>query len=231
MKSKMFASGGLIALGAVGMWLSSRMSWLTVETFDDKSGAAANGIVGAVWAPEIQSIGLALIAGVVATLILGKLGRRVVGVLSAVLAVVASWSPMMLLSGGEEGVDKQRALDLLTSGSASQRANAPVTVADWAQVEAVHIHSAGPALTLLCCAVALLGAVVMIRRPGEVKKQKSSAYETPEVRRERIAEDLESDPQSGRVLWDALDAGVDPTDLDENAAGSDKARTRDVKGK
>jgi len=56
---------------------------------------------------------------------------------------------------------------------------------------------------------------LLVRRPGAVKKQKSSAYETPEVRRQRIAEDLEEDPQSGRVLWDALDAGVDPTDLDK----------------
>ena len=109
----------------------------------------------------------------------------------------------------------QRALDLLTSGSASQRASDAVTVADWAQISAIEVHAMGPSLALLCCALALVVAVLLVRRPGTVKKQKSSAYETPEVRRQRIAEDLEEDPQSGRVLWDALDAGVDPTDLDK----------------
>ena len=29
-----------------------------------------------------------------------------------------------------------------------------------------------------------------------------------------MRDDLSREPESGRVLWDALDAGVDPTDTD-----------------
>jgi len=29
-----------------------------------------------------------------------------------------------------------------------------------------------------------------------------------------VREDLEEDPQSGRVLWDAISADIDPTDPD-----------------
>lgn len=215
MKSMTILASGLIGVASAGMWLCSRSAWLTVDTVDDKSGPATTDLVGAVWAPELTSIALALLAALFATTIMGSLGRRIVGALAAILAVAASWTPMTLLTGGAEGVDSQKALDLLTSGSATQRANDAVTVADWAQVSAIQVHAMGPTLALLCCAMALVGAVLLVRRPGGVKKQKSSAYETPEVRRQRIAEDLEEDPQSGRVLWDALDAGVDPTDMDK----------------
>lgn len=213
----------LIALGAVGLWIASRATWLTVNTLDDKSGSATNELVGAVWAPEITALALVLLAGCVATLIMGSIGRRIVGVISAAAAIVASWSPMQLLSQGEDGVDRGRALDLLTSGSATQRANAPVTVADWAQVESLQVHTLGAIGALVASALALVGGVMLLVRPGSVKKQKSSAYENPEVRKQRIREDLENDPQSGRVLWDALDAGVDPTDnLPENLPTEEK---------
>ena len=42
----------LIALSAAGLWLAGRAAWLTVVTFDDKSGEAVNDLVGATWAPE-----------------------------------------------------------------------------------------------------------------------------------------------------------------------------------
>lgn len=231
MKSKNFVSGGLIGLSALGLWFSSQRPWLTVDTFDDKAGPTTTDLVGAVWAPAMTSIALALLAALFATTIMGATGRRIVGAIAAVLAIAASWTPMTLLSGGEDGVDGQRALDLLTSGSASQRANEAVTVSDWAQIKAIEIHYLGPVLALVSCALALVGAVLMVRKPGAVKKQKTSAYETPEVRRKRIVQDLQTDGQSGRVLWDALDAGVDPTDLDDKPAGQERAAQVDEKTK
>ncbi|MDO5029564.1 MAG: TIGR02234 family membrane protein [Corynebacterium sp.] len=231
MKSKTFVSGGLIGLSALGLWLSSQRPWLTVSTIDDKAGPTTTDLVGAVWAPAMTSIALALLAALFATTIMGSLGRRIVGALAAVLAIAASWTPMVLLSGGEDGVDGQRALDLLTSGSASQRASDAVTVSDWAQINAIEIHALGPVLALVSCALALVGAVLMVRNPGAVKKQKSSAYETPEVRRQRITEDLKEDGQSGRVLWDALDAGVDPTDMDQDLADQERDARVDEKTK
>ena len=58
------------------------------------------------------------------------------------------------------------------------------------------------------------GIFSLVRPGGTGAKRRSGAYETPEVRRERVRDDLSREPESGRVLWDALDAGVDPTDPD-----------------
>lgn len=203
---------GLLAISAFGLWLAGRSSWLTVTTFDDKSGEAVNGLVGATWAPESTPLALTLVAAVGATLILGGVGRRIVGALAALVAAVAAWSPLQLLT---TGADPGRALDLLSSGAATQRANAPVTVSDWAQVQDMQIHSMGPVLAVVFAALGVLGGALLLVRPGGGgggAKRRSGAYETPEVRRERVRDDLAREPQSGRVLWDALDAGVDPTD-------------------
>ena len=200
----------LIGLSALGLWLAGRASWLTVTTFDDKSGDAVNDLVGATWAPETTALALTLIAAVGATLILGGVGRRIVGGLAAIVAAAAAWSPLQLLT---RGADPNRALDLLSSGSATQRANAPVTVSDWAQVQDLQVHAWAPALSVAVAALGVLGGALLLVRPGGSKAgRRSGAYETPEVRRERVREDLSREPQSGRVLWDALDAGVDPTD-------------------
>lgn len=203
----------LTLASAAGLWLAGRAAWLTVTTFDDKSGEAVNDLVGATWAPETTALALALAAAVAATLIMGGIGRRIVGGLAAVIAAAAAWSPLQLLTAG---ADPERALDLLSSGVATQRANAPVTVSDWAQIQDLQIHNLGPILSIIAAALGVLGGVLLLVRPGgHVAKRRSGAYETPEVRRERVREDLSHEPESGRVLWDALDAGVDPTAMDE----------------
>ena len=58
----------LTLASAAGLWLAGRAAWLTVTTFDDKSGEAVNDLVGATWAPETTALALALAAAVAATL-------------------------------------------------------------------------------------------------------------------------------------------------------------------
>lgn len=202
------AAMGLIAAGAVGMWLAGRATWLTVATFDDKSGDGSHAISGAAWFPESTALVLTLLAAVGAALILGRLGRRLVGALAALVAAAATWGPVQLLTGG---ADPDRALSLLQTGQVTQRATDPVTVSDWATVSEAGVHQLPPAAALAAGAVALLGAVLLVMRPGGGGDARGGAYETPEVRRARAREDLAEAPDSGRVLWDALDAGVDPT--------------------
>ena len=59
----------------------------------------------------------------------------------------------------------------------------------------------------------LAGGVLLVARPGE-DSPRQNKYEKETVRREKVREDLEEDPQSGRVLWDAISADIDPTDPD-----------------
>ncbi|WP_448852469.1 TIGR02234 family membrane protein [Corynebacterium sp. 335C] len=207
----------LVAVSAVGIWLASRGTWLTVRTADDKAGESVIDMVGATWAPETTALVLTMLAGVAATLILGSVGRRVVGVLAAIVAAGASWSPLQLLTSG---ADPQRALDLLTAGQASQRASDPVTVTDWATVADLQTHGLMPGLAIAAAALGVLGGVLLAVRPGGgAARRRAGAYETPEVRRSRVREDLKEEPTSGRVMWDALDAGVDPTDVDAGDLG------------
>ena len=113
----------MIGAGALVVWISSRMNWITVDAFDDKSGAITQSLVGATWSTEIMALALALAAACVAGLVLRRMGRRIIGIISAVVAVAASLSPLGLLTGEPTAEDAERARTLLTSGIASQRAN------------------------------------------------------------------------------------------------------------
>ena len=204
-----------VAVGAGVLWVSSRLTWINVTASDDKSGESTQPLVGATWSTEIMALSLLLLAGFVASLVLRKTGRRVVGIVCAVAAAAASWAPLGLLAGEP---DPARAKSLLTSGVATQNSSAPTTLSDWAQVTDLHVNALGPSLALLGCAVALMGGIVVAMRPGE-DTPKRNQYETKAARREKLEEDLADAPESGRVMWDALDEGIDPTDM-TGGAGS-----------
>lgn len=206
-KQARWATLGL-GIAAAALWGASRLTWLKVDIFDDKSGEASHDLVGAVWSTEQSAIALLLLASVVAALALRRLGRRLIGVVAAVGALVASWSPMQLLSAG---ADPERVKSILTSGAASQRSTAPVSVTEWAQITGVHTEPLGPTLALVASALALLAGVVVALRPG-TDSPRTNRFEAKKTRQDKLAADLAEDPGSHRVMWDAIDADVDPTD-------------------
>ena len=206
-----------VGVGAVLLWLSSRLVWVTVTAFDDKSGDAVRGLPGAVWASQVTVIALVLVAGTLGAFTLRRNARRGIGGLTALAAIGASWAPLSLLAGSP---DPERARMLLTSGAATQKASAPVTLSDWATVTALDVHHTGPTFAFIGSALALVGGVLLVLRPGGTGRSGSSRYVTPGARQERLERDLEESPDSGRVLWDALDADIDPTeDQGEEAGG------------
>lgn len=201
------ATAGL-ALSAAIIWGASRLPWLAVSVFDDKSGDAHHDLAGAVWTTETTAVALVLLAAVVATLALRRLGRRIVAAIAALAAGAASWQPLHLLL---YGADPMRVKDLLTSGAASQQQNKPVSVTEWAQITDISVNSLGPILALLGCAVGVFAGIVLAMRPGEDSARKSK-YELKQAREEKLAAELDEDPDSPRLMWDALDADVDPTE-------------------
>lgn len=208
----------MIGAGALVVWISSRMNWITVDAFDDKSGAITQSLVGATWSTEIMALALALAAACVAGLVLRRMGRRIIGIISAVVAVAASLSPLGLLTGEPTAEDAERARTLLTSGIASQRANSGTLLSEWAEITDLSTHPMAAVVALLGCAFALFGGVLLAMRPG-VNSVQASKYERRQARSEKIRNDLEQAPDSGRVMWDALDEDIDPTD---NTGGSGK---------
>jgi uncharacterized membrane protein (TIGR02234 family) len=152
-----------------------------------------------------------MLAAMILSFALAPMARRVLGGISAALAAIAGFAAVMLL-GGDPDLD--RAQQLLTTGAATQKSTDPVQISDWATVTDASVHTFPVVLALLAAACGVVGGVLLAMKPGEAR-QGHSRYETPEARREGVVEDLNEEPGSGRVLWDALDAGVDPTDRDE----------------
>ena len=202
----------LIAVGAIVLWLSSRATWVVAASEDDKTGSAANDIIGSAWSLEIMALTLVLVAGAVAGMALRRIGRRVVGIICALAAAASAWTPVSLLTAG---ADVERAQKILQGASANKNAVDSAQISQWATVVSTEVHAWGPILALVGAAIALFGAVMLARNPGEDKVKASSKYETPAARQAKLEEDLETSSDSGRVMWDALDSDIDPTDMDK----------------
>lgn len=198
----------LTVLSAAGLWGTGQMTWLTASVVDDKTGESTKDIIGRVWDAAGTPLALAMLAAMILSFALTPVARRVLGGISAVLAAVAGVAAVVLL-GGDPDLDRAR--QLLTTGAATQKQSDPVQISDWAHVTAASVHTLPVVLALIAAACGVVGGVLLAMKPGEAR-QGHSRYETPEARREGVVEDLNEDPGSGRVLWDALDAGVDPTD-------------------
>ncbi|ANE04349.1 TIGR02234 family membrane protein [Corynebacterium crudilactis] len=206
MKPRVLSALG-IGAGALVVWISSRMNWITIEAFDDKSGSITQSIVGATWSTEIMALALALLAAFAAALVLRKMGRRIIGILAALIAVGASLSPLGLLT---QDPDAERARTLLTSGVASQKASSGTLLSDWAEITTITTHPLAAVVAMFGCALALIGGIVLAMRPG-ADTVKSNQYERKQARAEKIHTDLKEEPDSGRVMWDALDEDIDFT--------------------
>lgn len=201
----------LLALaGAAMLWGAGRLNFVTVTVADDKSGDSIEDLVGSVWDPAGTPLALAILASLVLSFALQPLGRRIMGGFVTALGLVASYRSMLLLT---TDVDLERARQLLTTGVATQRKSDPVTIAEWAQVVSGQVHLGPVLLAAAGSACAIIGGVLLLMRPGGASTG-HSRYERPEARRAGAEEDLEANPGSSQVLWDAMDAGVDPTDED-----------------
>lgn len=202
----------LTLFSAAGLWGTGQMTWLTASVVDDKTGESTEQIIGRVWDAAGTPLALAMLAAMILSFALAPMARRVLGGISAALAATAGFAAVMLL-GGDPDLD--RAQQLLTTGAATQKSTDPVQISDWATVVDASVHTFPVVLALLAAACGVVGGVLLAMKPGEAR-QGHSRYETPEARREGVLEDLNEEPGSGRVLWDALDAGVDPTDREES---------------
>ncbi|MCL2535097.1 MAG: TIGR02234 family membrane protein [Nocardiaceae bacterium] len=209
----------LLAVAAVCLWGSSRMTWVTVTSADGLGEDRITNLDGGTWAAATTPLALVLVAAIAAAFAVRGWMVRVLGVLVAVVAVVAAIPAIGLLTGG---ASNERAGDI----AGFDRVGTQVTAAD---------VSTPPALLVLLGSVfALAAAVVLIRKPTAAGGL-SSKYDSPAARREaatkRGADDGEAGAPTQRMLWDALDAGEDPTvdGADEGPAGPPSSpRANDV---
>jgi uncharacterized membrane protein (TIGR02234 family) len=206
----------LLALGAAALWGSSRSTWVTLVSADELTVPRTHHLAGGVWFGALTPLALVLLAAILAVLSTRGWLRRLVGVVVAVLAAVAAVPGFALL--GHHGKTAERAATL-----AELPARAHVDQVTTATL---------PALLSLLGAVAAFVAGVLLARMPQTTARLSGKYDNPVFRRaaaaQRVAaqhaqatEPKDASRRSGsmptgdlseRVLWDALDAGADPTD-------------------
>lgn len=209
----------LLAVAALCLWGASRMTWVTVTSADGLGEERVTDLDGGTWAAATTPLALALLAAIAAAFAVRGWLLRVVGLLVAIVAVVAAIPAIGLLTGG---ASNEKASDI----AGFERVATQVTATEVATVPAV--------LVLLGSVVALIAAIVLIRKPTATGGL-SSKYDSPAARRDaaakRGAADAEDESPSQRMLWDALDAGEDPTlepGDDSSAAGESSPPAPDV---
>mgnify|MGYP002713694482 CR=1 FL=1 len=201
----------LIGVGALVLWLASRATWMTVHYEDDRTGSGTVEVNGATWSTEVTAVVLLLLAAAVAGLALRRWGRRIVGVIGAVAALGVVIPPLSLLISSPS---TERAKALLTYGGEETTIGSTTgqtAIPEWATISAIDVAALAPVAAVVGAFLATAGGVLLAVRPGR-DSATVNKYEKASQRREKIEQDLEAEPDSGRVLWDAIDADVDPTD-------------------
>ncbi|MEP9414063.1 TIGR02234 family membrane protein [Gordonia sp. VNQ95] len=211
----------LLGLGALLFWVSSRLTWATVFAGDGMSPDRYMTVKGADWSPWLTPLALVLLAAILAAFSLRGWGLRVLAVLVAVGGLLAAFPALSMVTSSSDSLYAARAIDL-----ADKYVVRLTTTNGW--VAAVVIAGT------VCC---VLAGILLLRAASGAAM--SSKYTTPAARREELereifaehkrrkaaadnAEDADNSATDGtaatgkqaneRMMWDALDTGIDPTD-------------------
>ncbi|MEV0295530.1 TIGR02234 family membrane protein [Nocardia sp. NPDC050710] len=208
----------LLAVAATAMWGASRLTWVTVSSTDGLTEPRTDELNGGVWFGALTPLALVLLAAIAAVLATRGWLRRMVGVLIGLVAAVTAVPAFALLTG---------------SGATDTRAATLAELPGRATVTEV-VTAPFPAwLTLAAAVAAFIAAVLLARMPADTARL-SGKYDNPVFRRAAATEqvtkqradtaDAPANKLSERVLWDALDAGTDPTeDIAEPGAAAGDA--------
>ncbi|MCJ0946723.1 MULTISPECIES: TIGR02234 family membrane protein [Rhodococcus] len=191
------------------------MTWVHLTSSDGKTLERTTDLDGSTWAAAMTPLALALLAAIAASFAVRGWALRVVGLLVALVAVAVAVPAVQLLVSGASA---DRAVELAELSGHPEDLSTTVSVL--------------PALLALVGAVAALGAAVLLMRKPPVRGGLSSKYDNPAARREAAAKLGQGDkpasdePVTQRMLWDALDAGEDPTatDGDDGVGGDNGAK-------
>lgn len=211
-RSRLLVPVVLLLVGAILLWIASRVVWLDVEAFNDQSGTAARSLAGGQWQPALVPLALGAVAAIAAVALVRGLGARIVGAVVALLGVAAA----TLAFSGIGGIDADRVHSIVTSAEGPARTNAgpdqtgTAAVPVWSQISEISARSTGPAATGAGAAALLAaGLLVMVRPAAAVRRD--DRYVTPAARRAEKASADGGGSDTGSDLWQDLDDGNDPT--------------------
>jgi uncharacterized membrane protein (TIGR02234 family) len=219
----------LLAVAAAALWGSSRMTWVTVSSTDGLTEPRTKHLDGGVWFGALTPLALVLLAAIAAVLATRGWLRRMFGVLIGLVAAVTAVPAFALLT---------------KSGATAARAATLAELPGRATVTEV-VTAPFPAVLALAGALAAFTAAVLLARMPEDSARLTGKYDNPVFRRaaatEEVAQRRTEEAVGGansatgqiseRVLWDALDAGTDPTEEAARSRGTAAQPGDDDQGK
>ncbi|MCB0931076.1 MAG: TIGR02234 family membrane protein [Mycobacterium sp.] len=192
----------LLVLAAVCLWGASRLPWVSLQSFDDLGPPKTVVLSGAGWSTALLPLAVLLIAAALVALAVRGWLLRAVAFLVAAACLALGYLGLSLFVMPDVG----------PRGAAV--ADVPIAILVGSQR-----HLFGAALTLVAAVCALVAAALMMRAAASADHA-TTRYDSPAV---RAGGQVPSDRASERVMWDALDAGDDPTDGSGPAPGSESS--------
>ena len=187
----------LLVMSALALWAASRVSWVEVTSFDGLGQPKSTVLTGATWSTAL--VPLALVAGAAAIAALAVRGwvLRLLGALVAVATVGMGYLGIAQWVIRDVGV------------RAAELAQVPLTALVGAQR-----HYVGAVVVLVAAGFAMGGAVLLVRSAataGDGRARTADRYLAPAAKREAVHQEGSDGGMSERMIWDALDEGLDPT--------------------
>lgn len=178
----------ILVAGALALWLASRLTWVSVGSFDGLGPPKTTTLDGATWSTALLPLAVLLVAAALAGLAVRGWLLRAVAVLLAVVSFALGYLGISLLTMPDVG---PRGAEL-----------AGVKVATLVSSER---HPVGAVVTLVAALGVLVAAVLLMRSAV------SAAHQSARYGATAGPAGPGGGNESERVMWDALDEGRDPT--------------------
>lgn len=179
----------LLLLSAAALWAGSRLPWVSVTSFDGLGQPAGSTIDGAGWSTALLPLAALLAAAALAALAVRGWLLRVVALLVALATLVLGYLGVSLIVMPDVGP------------RAAALADVPVM-----HLVGSQRHLAGASVTMAAALCALIAAALLMHAAA------SPAHAT--VKYDTTPTHPADSAATERGMWDALDAGRDPTDTE-----------------
>ncbi len=219
----------LLAVGAAALWGASRMTWVTLRSSDGLTEPRTQLLNGGLWFGALTPLALVLLASIAAVFATKGWLRRLIGVVVALVAAVAAVPGLALLTQHGKIAERAARLAELPARAHVDAATAATFPAALSVVGALAAFAAGVLLARMPETTARMSGkydnpvfrraaaaeqVAELRRTGDPESA-AAATDAPRTATPKSSPHT-PEPEPGelsqRVLWDALDAGADPTD-------------------
>ncbi|BDB42893.1 MULTISPECIES: TIGR02234 family membrane protein [Mycobacterium] len=189
----------LLVAGAGALWAASRLTWVTIRSFDGLGQPKDVALSGASWSTALLPLAMVSLAAAVAVLAVRGWQLRALAVLLAVSSFAV----------GYLGVSLWAVPDVAARGA--DLAHVPV-----ATLVGSGRQYTGASITVVAAVCTLVAATLLMRAASAAgpARSSSSKYLAPGARRSIARDEARpGEPKlSQRTIWDALDAGRDPTE-------------------